>query len=217
LSNVFISYAKKDEEVARVLSDSLQRAGFSVWWDRYIPPGQTWDNVIGSSLEAADCVLVLWSSNSVASRWVREEADRGARRGCLIPVLIEKVEPPFGFGRIESADLCTWHGDEHDPEFTNLRAAVSDLVRAAGGERGAPPMRVSPAVNPADTHQPVIWDPDYLEKVTQSLARHLGPIAGVLVDRTSKRVASRQQLYDALVTHIASEKDRVKFLQSVPK
>ena len=78
-------------------------------------------------------------------------------------------------------------------------------------------MRGSPAVNPADTHQPVIWDPDYLEKVTQSLARHLGPVAGVLVDRTSKRVASRQQLYDALVTHIASEKDRVKFLQSVPK
>jgi len=37
------------------------------------------------------------------------------------------------------------------------------------------------------------------------------------VDRTCKRVASRQQLYDVLATHIPSEKDRAKFLQSVPR
>ena len=63
----------------------------------------------------------------------------------------------------------------------------------------------------------VNWDPYYLDQVKQSLSRHVGPIAGVLVDRTCKRVASRQQLYEALMTHIPSEKDRAKFLQSVPR
>jgi serine/threonine-protein kinase len=73
-----------------------------------------------------------------------------------------------------------------------------------------------PAV-PVETPQPVTWDPDYLEKVKQLLARHIGPVAGVLVDRTCKRVSSRQQLYDVLATHIPSEKDRTRFLQSVPR
>ena len=59
------------------------------------------------------------------------------------------------------------------------------------------------------------WDPEYLAKVKQTLARYIGPVAGVLVDRTSKRVASRQQLCEALVTHIPSEQDRKKFLESV--
>ena len=53
MSNVFISYAKEDAATARMLSDALQRAGFSVWWDRHIPPGKTWDDVIGRSLDAA--------------------------------------------------------------------------------------------------------------------------------------------------------------------
>jgi serine/threonine-protein kinase len=86
---------------------------------------------------------------------------------------------------------------------------------SAEPEAGSPPS--PPTLAPVETPQPVTWDPDYLDKVKQSLARHIGPVAGVLVDRTCKRVTSRQQLYDALATHIPSEKDRAKFLQSVPR
>lgn len=200
--NVFISYAKEDAAAAKILSDALQRAGFSVWWDRHIPPGKTWDSFIGRSLDAANCVLVLWSKFSVDSRWVREEAERGARRRCLIPVLVEPVEPPLGFARIEAANLCAWRGDENDPEFASLRAAVLELVGAAA---------------PSGTPLRANLDQDFLEKVKHSLTRYIGPIAGVLVDRTSKHVTSRQQLYEALATHIPSQKDREKFLRSVPR
>jgi hypothetical protein len=134
MSNVFISYSKEDASVALMIAEALERWGCSVWWDRHIPPGKTWDEVIGHSLETADCVLVLWSRISVASRWVREEAERGADRGCLIPVLVETINPPLGFGRIQAADLSAWRGDEKDPKFENLRAAVMDQIRAAGGE-----------------------------------------------------------------------------------
>src|SRR5512132_2538188 len=125
---VFISYAKEDAATAKVLADALQKAGFAPWWDRHIPPGKTWDDVIGRAIEAASCVIVLWSEFSVRSRWVREEAERAAARGCLIPALVERVDPPFGFGRIQAADLSAWHGDEHDPQFIDLVQAVSDLV-----------------------------------------------------------------------------------------
>ena len=88
-------------------------------------------------------------------------------------------------------------------------------AHSAQSESGPRPSPLTPV--PVETPQPVTWDPHYLEKVKQSLAQHIGPVAGVLVDRTCKRVASRQQLYDVLVTHIPSEKDRAKFLQSVPR
>jgi hypothetical protein len=147
MSNVFISYAQEDAPAARILTETLQRAGFSVWWDRHIPPGKTWDEIIGRELDTADCVLVLWSKISVASRWVREEAERSAARGCLIPVLVERVDPPFGFGRIHAADLSAWHGDEKDPGFAELCAAVSNLVKAA--QRPPVAGAASPAHPPA--------------------------------------------------------------------
>jgi eukaryotic-like serine/threonine-protein kinase len=93
-----------------------------------------------------------------------------------------------------------------------LKACQSHSTEPAAGPRPSPFTPV-----PVETPQPVTWDPHYLEKVKQSLAQHIGPVAGVLVDRTCKRVASRQQLYDVLATHIPSEKDRAKFLQSVPR
>jgi hypothetical protein len=112
-----------------------------VWWDRHIMPGKTWDEVIGVELDAAACVLVLWSKLSVQSRWVREEAERGAKREMLVPIFIEKVDPPFGFGRIEGADLSTWHGEPTDPEFVNLCDAARGLLK--GAKRPSPqPVRL---------------------------------------------------------------------------
>ncbi|MBZ5586195.1 MAG: TIR domain-containing protein [Acidobacteriia bacterium] len=148
LTNVFISYANEDAASAEMLADALQRAGFSIWWDRQIPPGKTWDEVIGRALDTAGCVIVLWSGTSVQSRWVREEAERAASRSCLIPALIEKVEPPLGFGRIQAADLSQWRGDEREPKFANLVRAISDLVRTTPNG-AALDQRVGEQVKPA--------------------------------------------------------------------
>ncbi len=128
MSQVFISYAKEDAATAGMLAKALEVAGFTVWWDRHIPPGKTWDEVIGHALDAATCVVVLWSKRSVQSRWVREEAEKAASRSCLIPALVDKVDPPFGFARIQAADLSEWRGGEYDPQFADLLEAVSNLV-----------------------------------------------------------------------------------------
>jgi serine/threonine-protein kinase len=104
----------------------------------------------------------------------------------------------------------------HIPDQRDREAFLKACQSHAGGLEATTRLPTLTPV-PAETPQRVSWDPDYLEKVKQLLARHIGPIAGVLVDRTCKRVTSRQQLYEALVTHIPSEKDRAKFLQSVPR
>jgi serine/threonine-protein kinase len=65
--------------------------------------------------------------------------------------------------------------------------------------------------------EPAISDPAHLDKVKQSLTRYIGPVAGMLVERTCKRATSRQEFYDALAKHIPSDKDRAEFLRSVQR
>ena len=94
MTDVFLSYSREDEKDAARFAKVLTDAGLSVWWDRKIPPGKTWDQVIGEALANAKCVVVLWSETSVASDWVKEEASRGARRGALVPVRVDSAELP---------------------------------------------------------------------------------------------------------------------------
>ena len=46
VSDVFISYAAGDEPRAAELAAALETKGWTVWWDRHIPPGRTFDEVI---------------------------------------------------------------------------------------------------------------------------------------------------------------------------
>lgn len=126
--DIFISYAREDKARAQILAEALERHNFSVWWDKKIPPGKTWEEFIGGALDSAKSVIVLWSEVSVKSNWVKEEADRAARRGVLIPVFIDKIQPPLGFGRIEAADLINWQGESSNPDFMELISAVSDTI-----------------------------------------------------------------------------------------
>ena len=102
--DVFISYAKGDRARASELASALDAQGWSVWWDRDIPPGRTFDDVIEEALTQARCVVVLWSAESLKSRWVRAEASAAAERGTLVPALIEAVTIPLEFRRVEAAE-----------------------------------------------------------------------------------------------------------------
>ena len=80
MPDVFISYAREDRERARVLAEALQARGWSVWWDRKIVAGQTFDETIEQQLETAKSVVVLWSEHSIGSEWVRNEAGLASER-----------------------------------------------------------------------------------------------------------------------------------------
>ncbi len=110
MSDIFISYAREDLDAARRLAEALELHGWSVFWDRTIPAGKTWREVIGTALDECRCVVVLWSKDSIASSFVLEEADHGLGRGILIPALIENVTPPLGHRGMQAADLAKWDG-----------------------------------------------------------------------------------------------------------
>jgi TIR domain len=126
-SDIFISYAQEDRPTAQRLAQPLEALGWSVWWDRVIAAGRTFDDVIEEAINSAKCVVVLWSKSSVASRWVRAEAEEGALRGVLVPVMIEQAKIPLAFRRIQAADLMGWDGSR-TPGFERLIADIASLI-----------------------------------------------------------------------------------------
>jgi hypothetical protein len=131
VADIFLSYASPDRDRARLLADALERLGWSVWWDRVIPPGRVFDEVIEESLTAARCVIVLWSTASIASDWVKTEAAEAAARRVLVPALIDHVKIPLEFRRFQAADLTAWTGAPNDAEFAKLAASVAPLLGRA--------------------------------------------------------------------------------------
>jgi TIR domain len=130
MSDIFISYARADKDRAEQLAEAFSRQGWSVWWDREIPPGKSFDETIENALNSARCIIVLWSRDSVSSRWVKTEAAEGAERGILVPALIDKVQIPLEFKRIEAADLSDWQGDSPHSEFDQLLKTVASILGA---------------------------------------------------------------------------------------
>lgn len=126
MTDVFISYSSDNREKARAIAVELERRGLTVWWDRVIPPGRQYDEIIEEELAAARCVVVLWSASSVASKWVRIEAGEALRQDRLVPALIEpEVRIPLEFSRVQAADLSAWSADQASEAFEHFFAAVS--------------------------------------------------------------------------------------------
>lgn len=134
MSQIFLSYSSNDRERVIPLVHALQEDGYTVWWDREIRPGPSFDREIEREISEAGCIVVVWSANSVESEWVRAEVEEGARRGLLVPVLIDEVLPPLAHRRRQAANLTGWDG-ERDGEYAKL---VSGIEATLGGEQPQP-------------------------------------------------------------------------------
>ena len=130
MSDIFISYAREDKTKAQLMAKVLEERGWSVWWDPSVRIGGKFDQIIKTALDEAKCAVVLWSKASVLSDWVKDEAAEAARRNILVPVLIEEVEIPFGFGfrQLQTAWLTDWNGSTSDPELNRLVRDISILI-----------------------------------------------------------------------------------------
>jgi hypothetical protein len=140
MADIFLSYAKEDRLRVELLVRALEARGWSLWWDTAIPAGKTYDQVIEEALNTARCVVVIWSNESIASRWVRTEADEGANRDILVPVLLDNVKIPLAFRTIQAVDLIGWRGDLPHPGIDQLVRDISALIGmpAASGQELQP-------------------------------------------------------------------------------
>jgi hypothetical protein len=124
-----------------------------VWWDRVIPPGKQYDDVIEQALAGAKCVVVLWSPASAASKWVRIEAGEAFRSERLVPALIDSnTTLPLEFSRVQAADLSQWQASQASEPFEQFCAAIQEHVAATPKPKPKP--KPAPAPSPAPPNPP---------------------------------------------------------------
>jgi TolB-like protein/Tfp pilus assembly protein PilF len=155
--DVFLSYNREDQAVARRFAEAFQAAGLDVWWDTTLRAGEAYDEVTEAALSDARAVVVLWSPRSVVSRWVRAEATQADRNKTLVPVTIEPCRRPIMFELTQTADLSGWEGDAGDAAWLALLADVRRFVGARVAAAGEP--RIAPqATSPGAAAAPPLPD-----------------------------------------------------------
>jgi len=125
LVDVFVSYARLDYARVAPLVAALEAEGWSVWWDPEISPGEEFDGLISDALENARAVIVVWTPNSVGSRWVRGEARDAADRGVLVPVRFDQAKLPIDFRALHTIDLDGWGEDTTGENFQRIRRVLA--------------------------------------------------------------------------------------------
>ena len=128
MARVFLSYAREDIEMARKLAGVLADAGQTVWWDRHVHGGANFSNEIDRELKSAEIVMVLWSSASIASAWVQDEAAEGRDSGRLVPAVLDSVKPPLGFRQLQCIDLSRWIKDGRTEPIDDLLSVFSKMA-----------------------------------------------------------------------------------------
>ncbi len=128
MADIFLSYAREDEPRARQLAAALELRGWSVWWDRRIPHGKDFNAYIAEQLDAARCIIVLWSAMALASKFVRDEAAEGLNDGRLVPCLVEAVRPPLGFRQLQAANLTDWSSAGSQDEFERFIESIAAII-----------------------------------------------------------------------------------------
>jgi len=125
MADIFISYASEDRNRVRPLAEALQERGFKVWWDRSLAAGQDYTAIIEKELKDAKAVIVVWTQSSANSTFVRDEAGRARDEGRLVPVMLDQVQIPLGFGAFQAEDFTRWNGGANAPQMQLLVEVLS--------------------------------------------------------------------------------------------
>ena len=133
MADVFISYKAEDRRRIQPLVQALQAEGYSIWWDQHIGTGDEWRRTIEQQLDAAKCVIVAWSKRSVGpeGQFVRDEATRAQQRRVYVPITIDNVRIPLGFGESQATSLRGWRGNRSDERYQATLAAVRRIAGEA--------------------------------------------------------------------------------------
>jgi len=142
MSDIFIGYSRSDSAIAERLAQRFREEGWQVFIDRQTLVGRKWHKEIERELHAARAVVVLWSATSRDSDFVLEEAEYGKRKDILFPAFIERTEFPYGFGRIQTADLVAW---DHRTKHAGLVQLLESLRVHLNGSITELPIIAEPA------------------------------------------------------------------------
>ena len=186
MADIFISYSRQDKARVAPLVAALEAEGWSVWWDPEIAPGEEFDGLISRELDVARSLVVVWTAQSVDSRWVRGEARDAADRGVLVPVRLDNARLPIDFRAVHTTDLDGWGDDPQHPAFQGLRKALeaklgtprkASAVAAAAEKKPEVSICVLPFAN-------MSGDPEqeyFSDGITEDIITDLGKVSALSI------------------------------------
>jgi hypothetical protein len=124
---IFISYSHADMAVVQRLVDRLRAGGATVNWDQDFIGGEDFDRAILEAIEAARCVIVVWSATSATSHYVRDEARLAQKGSKLVTTYVagfDLARVPLGFGSLHAIPV---------DDAARLRASLAARGIALGG------------------------------------------------------------------------------------
>jgi hypothetical protein len=139
---VFFSYSRKDKELRDELDTHLallKRRGVTTWHDCQIVAGSEWEEEINRRIKTADIVLLLISSDFIASNYCYEKElpdilqRHEAREAFVIPVLLRPVagwkQSPFAKLQIcPAGGLPVTQWKDRDAAFVDVAESIEEAV-----------------------------------------------------------------------------------------
>ena len=236
-SRIFVCYSSKDEAIARGVVEFLEAEGLDCWIaSRDVQPGQNYQETIVQALEKAQGIVFLFSESSGTSGEIKKELSLAG--GYKTPVFPLRLSPitPTGALRYELATR-QWIDIFPDREqaLHKLARTISHVLDApaaadhdgfeASPTAAAPPSLAGAAGLAATSlakqrvrgvRAPIMApDSQEFESIRALLARHIGPIAKVIVQKAAAEARTLDELCERLAAHVSKPSDRTAFMQAV--
>jgi len=132
MADLFISYSRSDRPRCMQLRDALEKLKLEIWFDAGIDAGDNFDRKIEQELGSAKGVMVLWSTTSVESSWVRNEARAGMESDKLVAVQLEECTLPLEFRSIHTEPLTEGAEKSGSPVWYRLLERIGKITNRPG-------------------------------------------------------------------------------------
>jgi formylglycine-generating enzyme required for sulfatase activity len=152
MTQVFISYSRKDLSFVKRLVKDLKAAGLETWYDLSgLEVGQRWGSEIQKAIRNSQYFLAVMSPNSVDSEWVEREFLYSSNLKLkVIPLLYKACELPMWCLNLHYIDI---QGRNYKKHFADILKALD--IQAGGSARKMEPAAVVPVEQePAKTGEP---------------------------------------------------------------
>jgi hypothetical protein len=231
--DIFICFSSKDDAAARDVVRRLEARELKCWISsRDVGPGQNYQEAIVQALQTAKIIVFLLSEFSNSSGEIRKELALASSFGAaVIPLRLTAVMPTGALryelatrqwidafpDREEALDRVADAAHQvltGDADSAEDESAAPDRVAAlpSWGEAMRPPL----AAGSRPARAPIVSTGSAeFEAIRILLARHVGPIAKILVEKAAADARSVDDFCERLAAHVAIPADRTAFLKAV--
>ncbi len=216
-SYIFICFSSKDEAAAREIVEFFELEGIPCWISfRDVPAGHNYQETIVKAIEGAAGLVFLFSANSNQSNEVKKELSLcGSLNKPVFPLRLAPVTPNNAL-RYELA-IRQWI-DVFPDKQSALRTLAGTIKKTALNlemeERNSP--RMDPIVAPGAQAAPIVArGTQEFDAIRALLARHIGPIARVLLENAASQARTPDELCERLAAHVTAGPERLSFIKAV--